>query len=260
MTASLLDVPRGESKGAPAVAALGAVLVHAGALGLALLIGVQPELVSRTSALVSEMVEVELPPPPEPPPPEPPPPEPPPPEPPSKVIAPSPRPVEPTPEAPPPEAAQAGQVLAAAEEVVDFGDTFVAGQGTTYAGGVTENGGTRARAVRDANARAGGVPGGTGTNLAGDLSRPPRLAGAAEWDCPFPIEADDAGIDDAVVTLRVDVGIDGKVTSAVASSDPGHGFGREARRCALRKRWSPGLDRAGRPIDATSVVNVRFQR
>jgi protein TonB len=42
--------------------------------------------------------------------------------------------------------------------------------------------------------------------------------------------------------------------------DPGTGFGREARRCALRKRWSPALDRAGRPTAGAAVVNVRFVR
>ena len=151
-------------------------------------------------------------------------------------------------------------MLAAADDVVDFGDTFVAGAGTTYAGGVTESGGTSERAVRDVRARAGGVEGGTGTALHGDLSQPPALAGGVQWDCPFPEEADDFDIDRAVVALRVDVAADGSVKSAAVTRDPGDGFGREARRCALRKRWSPGRDRGGNPMNATALVNVHFQR
>ena len=86
-----------------------------------------------------------------------------------------------------------------------------------------------------------------------------RQAGSA-WDCPFPVEADDAGVDHAVVTLRVEVGADGHVVQASATRDPGHGFGREARRCALYKRWAPGLDREGRAASSVTVVNVRFER
>ncbi|MES1169990.1 MAG: DUF2510 domain-containing protein, partial [Leifsonia sp.] len=78
-------------------------------------------------------------------------------------------------------------------------------------------------------------------------------------DAPAP-EADDAGIDHAVVTLRVSVGVDGRVGEVRATSDPGAGFGREARACALSKPWSPALDRAGRPAAATTIVNVRFDR
>jgi outer membrane biosynthesis protein TonB len=81
-----------------------------------------------------------------------------------------------------------------------------------------------------------------------------------QWDCPFPEEADDAGVDHAVVTLRVEVGGDGTVQSVRATSDPGHGFAREARRCAMSKRWSAGLDRAGNPANAVALVNVRFDR
>jgi protein TonB len=164
------------------------------------------------------------------------------------------------PEAPPPAAAQAGQVHAVANDVVDFGETFVAGTAESYAGGTTESGGTATHAVTDARARAGGVEGGTGTKLGGDSSRAPQLAGGAAWDCPFPEEADAAGLDGALVTLRVDVDRQGSVARVEVVRDPGDGFGREARRCAMRKRWAPGLDRAGNPITATAVVHVRFQR
>jgi protein TonB len=162
-----------------------------------------------------------------------------------------------------PAAAQAGQVLTRdpAADVLDFGDTFVVGDGASHAGGTTESGGTGQQAVRDARARAGGLEGGTGTDTSGvDRSRVPVLAGGARWDCPFPEEADAAGIEAAVVGLEVRVAADGRVESVTVSRDPGNGFGREARRCAMSKRWSAGLDRAGNPIAMTTAVNVRFER
>jgi protein TonB len=93
-----------------------------------------------------------------------------------------------------------------------------------------------------------------------DLSRAPRLANAGAWDCPFPNEADDLGIDRALVSLEVRVAEDGHALATTVTSDPGSGFAREAQRCALRKRWSPGLDRAGHPRFAIAFVNVRFDR
>jgi protein TonB len=159
-----------------------------------------------------------------------------------------------------PAAAQAAKVLVAEpKEVLDFGETFVQGNAASYAGGVTESGGTSAKAVRDTNARAYGVPGGTGTGAI-DRSREPSLAEGTRWDCPFPEEADDDGMDHGVVTLSVTISASGSVDTVAVKGDPGHGFGREARRCALRKRWQAGRDRAGNPIAATRLLNVRFDR
>jgi protein TonB len=137
----------------------------------------------------------------------------------------------------------------------------VQGDSAAYAGGASETGGTSTRAVRHRNARAGGLEGGTGRDVSGiDRSRPAALAGGAVWDCPFPEEADDEGIDSAVVTLRVRVALDGTLETADIARDPGSGFGREARRCARDKRWQPAHDRAGNPIASASVINVRFSR
>jgi protein TonB len=86
------------------------------------------------------------------------------------------------------------------------------------------------------------------------------VKGALEWRCPFPPEADAAGIDAAVATIRVDVDASGIVRSVSVPGDPGHGFGREARRCALTREWTPALDRNGKPADGVAVVNVRFVR
>jgi protein TonB len=235
----------------------GAALAHVGLFYGALhLSGLSTHLDQLAKLSSTQMFEVELEP--EPPPP-PPPAEPEPPRP-----APRPRAAEPppAPEAAP-AAAQAAEVLAQEpkEEVVDFGDTFVQGKADQYAGGFTESTGTSQNAVRDARAAAGGVPGGQGTDTSGiDRSRAPALAGGADWDCPFPEEADDEGIDDSAVTLRVEVLEDGRVKSVVVEQEAHRGFGREARRCAMRKRWQPGLDRAGRAAAMTTRVKVVFTR
>jgi protein TonB len=260
---SVLDAPLLPSRRVPILAAFGTTALHATVVAAAFAAGMRGMAKQPGSAPVSQMVEVELPPPPkaEPPPEHPPDTAP---EPPAATAAPKPapraRPAAAPREAPPPAAAQAGKVLESAPEVVDFGETFVGGQGASFAGGVTERGGTATHAVRDTRARAGGVEGATGKNLQGDLSRAPQLAGGAEWDCPFPPEADSADIDHALVTLRVAVDAGGAVQSVNATADPGHGFGREARRCAQSKRWAPGRDRAGSPTSAVALVNVRFDR
>ncbi|WP_224369247.1 energy transducer TonB [Hyalangium versicolor] len=262
--ASILDQAPRRSPGPFIVAGVGAALLHAAlVVGASFMGPLRSESGAVKSAPVTQWVEIELPPRPPPEPVAPPAAEPPKVEPPRPKAAPAPvpRPASPpTASAPPPAAAQAAKVATAAPEVVDFGDTIVMGEGTTYAGGTTESGGTATHAVRDPGARAGGVEGGTGTDLAADRSKGPALAGGARWDCPFPSEADDAGIDQGVVSLRVDVDARGSVLSVAVTSDPGHGFAREARRCALSKRWAPGLDRAGQPTRATALVNVKFER
>lgn len=226
-----------------------------------------PDSSASTQPLViTQMIElpVELEPAPAPPPePEPAPePEPPP--------AAEPPPVRPAPVAltPPPAAAPAAAATAevlsqtpSTEDIVDFGESFVQGTSVTYAGGVSASTGRSSRAVRDTRARPGGVVGGQGTSeSAVDRSRAPALAGGATWACPFPREAELHDIDEAVVVLAVRVSSDGSVEEVSVQRDPGSGFGREAKRCALSKRWAPGLDRAGNAVSMTSRVNVRFVR
>jgi len=92
-----------------------------------------------------------------------------------------------------------------------------------------------------------------------DRSRAPALARGGQWSCPWPEEAEQ--IDDAAVTIRVVVDAAGHATRVDVEVDPGHGFAREARRCAMRETYLPGLDREGRPIAATSKqIRVRFSR
>ena len=271
MSSSLLDEPRGQSRRTVLIACAVAVLAHgAAAVAAATVQNGRVEHAVKRPVLLSQMIEVVEPPKPPPAPaaaqePEPPPP-------PKISVKPAPVPEsaprpEPAPEARPPAAApaeaQAAQVLAQEPDdaVLDFGDTIVQGEAAAYAGGVTEAGGSSINAVRDTRARAGGIEGGTGSDTSGvDRSRAASLAGGVFWDCPFPEEADDEGIDQAVVTLRVKVSADGTLDEVQVVKDPGNGFGREARRCARDKRWQPARDRAGNAIATESAISVRFSR
>lgn len=114
-----------------------------------------------------------------------------------------------------------------------------------------------------------GSPGGTGTGTGApvavappkpDMSRPASVVGTA-WNCPFPAEADADGVDSAVATIVVTVGEDGSPRSVSVVSDPGSGFGRAARQCALGRRYVAGLDRDGNATTATTPpIRVRFSR
>lgn len=100
-----------------------------------------------------------------------------------------------------------------------------------------------------------GVVGGSG-----DRSRAAGLADGRNWECPFPQEAEDEGIEAARVTLEVQIGTNNAVDKATVVSDPGYGFGQEARRCALRRRWFSQLDSHGAPITGRATVVVNFVR
>lgn len=167
----------------------------------------------------------------------------------------------------PPAAAQATKILTREEdpnEIVDMTDRGIAsGDGTGVGYGRVAAEGTAKAPTYNPNAKVGGVPGGTGTGPVRpppppppptpDRSRPPGLAGGTSWNhCPFPPEADAEQIDQARVVIAVTVRPDGTVQSVKVVRDPGHGFGRAARICALTKRFTPGLDRSGRPT--TSVI------
>jgi protein TonB len=63
-----------------------------------------------------------------------------------------------------------------------------------------------------------------------------------------------------VVTLEVSVDAAGRLAKVAIVRDAGHGFGREASRCATGRRWMSALDRHGSPVAATLTINVRFDR
>ena len=172
---------------------------------------------------------------------------------------------------PPPAPAQAGKIITQEpdpEAPVDLtGEGFVTGTAETYAGGVSANTGTSKTAVRNLGAAVGGTPGGTGAGhgtgngTGSDLSRPASLAGSSNWSCPFPPEADAEQIDFQRVQIAVTVRADGTAQDVKVIGDPGHGFGRAARQCALRQRYNPPLDRQGNPVTGTMPpIFVRFNR
>ncbi|HVR18945.1 MAG TPA: energy transducer TonB [Polyangiaceae bacterium] len=173
----------------------------------------------------------------------------------------------PDPAAPPPAAAEAGKVLTAEPDPdapVDFGNEFVSGEGDHFAGGVTAAAGTSKKAVRDITA----VPTGTGTGapkqapvvVGPDLSRTPSVVDKGACERLFPAEAEAEGINFMKVTIAVTVGADGRAKSVTVLKDPGFGFGKAARTCAMRMPYTPALSSAGKAIEQTFSFAVRFVR
>jgi periplasmic protein TonB len=173
-------------------------------------------------------------------------------------------------EAPPPAAApaQAAKVLTQEPDPNDpvdlTGNTIVQGNADAYAGGTTTANGTSNRAVRNLATAPTGVPGGTGAPQAKPQGGPDRSraasVGGTEWDAPFPPESDTAQIDDTYVTLEIDVRPDGTPSAVRVVTDPGYGFGREARKYALGKHYPPALDHDGNPIPGIIKTRVHFSR
>ncbi len=170
---------------------------------------------------------------------------------------------------PPPAAADAPKVLMqepAKDEPVDLtGNTFLNGNAATAVGGTTQIGGTGKTPTSSPAAVATGVQGGTGTVAAPaskvDRSRAAKITNVANLErCPFPAEADAEQIDEAVVGISVSVTAEGRPASVAITGDPGHGFAREARKCALREAYTPALNVDGNPIPGTHVVRFRFTR
>lgn len=175
---------------------------------------------------------------------------------------------------PPPAAAQAGKTLTAPDNApVDFSNDFTMVQGDgRYAGGTTASKGKSDKAVEDPNARADGTPGGKGTASAAPPPPPPQnepdrsrpaAAISRDWSCShlFPAEADSEGIDNATVQIVVTVRPDGSAQQVKVLSDPGHGFGRAARICALSQKYNAAFDRSGQAISgSTAPITVRFTR
>jgi len=170
---------------------------------------------------------------------------------------------------PPPAAADAAKVLMqepAKDEPVDLtGNTFLNGNADTAVGGTTQIGGTGKTPTNSPAAVATGVQGGTGTIAAPaskvDRSRPAKITNVSNLErCPFPAEANAEQIDEAVVGISVNVTAEGRPASVAITSDPGHGFAREARKCAMREGYTPALNVDGVPIAGTYPVRFRFTR
>lgn len=223
---------------------------------------------SAINARLSQEFEIEVVKPNEPPPPPPPPKEEPKEEP--KPVAKEDPPPKDTPP-PPPTPAEAQKVLTQDPDPKELDltkDTVVSGSADRGPGGLTSANGTSKTPVMNPAASPTGTPGGTGTAPAPpgppkvDRSRAAGLSGSADWsDCPFPGEADAEQIDQAFVTIQVKVAANGTPESVTVVQDPGHGFGREARKCAMRKRYTTALDVDGNPMAGTTKpFRVRFDR
>lgn len=169
---------------------------------------------------------------------------------------------------------QAAKILTAptdpdkVEDLTDQG--IVSGDNTNGPlGGQSSAAGTSTAVTHNPAVSLTGKPGGTGTADSApppppkqDLSKPAGIIGGASWsNCPFPDEADTDQIDFAQVTLIVTVRPDGSPQSVQVTSDPGHGFGRAARMCALARKYNAGLDRDGNATTmSTPPIRVTFSR
>jgi periplasmic protein TonB len=188
---------------------------------------------------------------------------------PEKAAPPAPRafPKEPPPASPAP----AARVLSAepTRAPVDLTNMFAQGDADRYAGKFTSTDGTGTgegphepyplRGVASASPPpAREIVRATDTE---DGARVAALSGGTEWSCPFPAEADASETDEAFVPLVVEVAPDGRATSARVLKEPGHGFGREAQRCAMTKRYVAALDHEGSAVPgATKPFRVHFTR
>ncbi|HVT10130.1 MAG TPA: ferric siderophore ABC transporter substrate-binding protein, partial [Polyangia bacterium] len=155
--------------------------------------------------------------------------------------------------------AQAGQIAAATDAPLDFtGSAFVVGSGSTYAGGTSTAAGTSRTPAAGAVA-----PNGHGDGQVAPRTRAKAVSlDQASWNCPWPAEADARQVDQETVVIRVAVRADGRVERADVLDDPGFGFGRAARDCALSSRaFTPALDASGAPVAGLSPpIRVHFYR
>lgn len=175
----------------------------------------------------------------------------------------------------PPEEAPAPKILRAADETdepLDITDNYFV-TGNSVSGGVP--GGVRGGVVGGVpggvvggvpggvpGGVVGGVPGGTvGGVVAGShpsWTTPPRVKGPVK--CSFPAEADEDHVDAARVILRVTVDPKGTASKVRILSDPGHGFGRQARMCAIGLAYDPPKDAKGAAIQGEFTLAIRFVR
>jgi TonB family protein len=174
----------------------------------------------------------------------------------------------------PPQPAQAGALLTAkadplptpaAEEPVDFTHDPSAlgfGSGVVAIGGKAKVGLANAQPSA-APAGMGSTPlgkvAGEGLTPASDLSRKPALGEGDPCRGYFPGGAAD---DVASAAVMVTIGKNGSVSNVrlLSESPPKQGFGAAARTCMSSKRFSPGLDRDGKPTATAIRVNIRFRR
>jgi periplasmic protein TonB len=162
--------------------------------------------------------------------------------------------------------AQAAKVLTS-DDLASGGAAIATGDGQGPGYGLVAGDGTGDTPTWRANAAIGGKVGGKGTStkpdapLEPDRSRGAHVMGGFTDECDFPTEADLAGIDHAVAIVIVTVKADGHADHVQVIDDPGHGFGRAASACAMKRMYSVARDKHGTPIAAdTPPVLFRFTR
>lgn len=168
-----------------------------------------------------------------------------------------------------PEVAAAARTLTApdapkSEDVADF--TVAQGTADAYAGGTTaatgtgQRPGTAGTGAPAASTSQPSAPPQAPRAPAPDLSRAASPAGA-DWSCSHLFPTDVDAPDSATVRILVDVRADGSAAGVTVLSDPGHGFGPAARRCALGQRFQPAHAADGQPVAGrTTPFVVRFRR
>ena len=169
--------------------------------------------------------------------------------------------------APPAAAAAKVGALLTSGETADSSDPvafFSDPNGGAYGSGVVAHGGRAAHGVGPAVTAPVAAPSpvagsADGVTPASNLSRAPSLDEADACRGFFPTEA---AVDVAKVDLIVIVQGEGRVTRVtIARESPEReGFGQAARACLLSKRFTPGADRAGRAVTASTSVRVHFTR
>lgn len=106
----------------------------------------------------------------------------------------------------------------------------------------------------------GGVPGGVVSGAVASAPGPPPTL-TNKLDCAFPPSADAAGVDSALVFVRVEIAADGKLTSMLVLKDPGNGFAKAATDCVQAKaKFKAGTDSAGKPRAGSRILAIRFGR
>lgn len=174
----------------------------------------------------------------------------------------------------PPQPAKVGALLTAkadlpaapaTEEPVDFTNdpsTVGFGSGVVAIGGRAAHGSAQARpavVAGNGSAPTGRAAAGDGLTPVSDLSRKPSLGEGDPCRGYFPSGAVD---DSASAAVMVTIGKNGSVSNVrlLSETPPQQGFGAAARACMSSKRFSPGLDRDGKPAATAVRVNVRFTR
>lgn len=150
----------------------------------------------------------------------------------------------------PEQAAQAGQVVAQAEEAPAYSAeefSLMVGAGLSHVGGLTSSVGRS-----DTPVKAGGGGKGKGLRSRAREAWPQRV----DWSCAWP-----AGVEnvDRVVTMRVRVSADGKVEQVEVLKAATPELKRVVEECALTERFLPARDEEGRPhASTTRPLTIRF--